>query len=150
MNPNRHDINSQISPAAGLKTTVVTAGGSSDGAYLDTVSIVIDRHAHGNAQSCSMLSTGLFALATGKTATVQSKIQHSDAEAGPFTDYKEGAATVYAAADFNGKQAVQAVAVDLAGAKRYVKQLIKATMSATATDTAAMTGVLIFETGDRH
>jgi len=146
----RENIGGLVTIRPSLVTTNVVAGGGYNGVYLDSASIniVYDRHSVGNALSCAAVSTAKLGLTADKTCKLIAKIQDCDTEDGEFADYAVGTEVTYDDS-YDATQVLQSDAINLSGAKRYIKMLIKATLSNTATDTALTTGVLVFEPGDR-
>lgn len=140
----RRDLNGFIHQAIALGSTTVTAGGGADDVYQS--GLTIDRADMNSPESVSLAVGVLPTLASGQTATVSVKIEHSDDDSA-WADYKEIAeVAVFDDGDTTVQQAVVA-GVNLNGAKRYVRGSVKVEMSNTATDTAVVFAVATLDGG---
>jgi len=147
MLPERNDINAFLNVKSSVKWVGAIAGGLNDNTWVGG-DYEIDRLAERSPQSCVAVGSALLALSAGKTATFNLKITHADESGGSYSDFSESSATVYDDS-YNGAQVAPTFGVNLAGAKRYIKMMMKCDLSNTGTDTAILGGVIVFERGDR-
>ncbi len=115
----------------GLGNLQVVAGGAGDDVY--QVGEEIDRQGFG----CLLaLLTAQCVLATSQTAVFSMKLQHSAVSGSGFTDFGTTVATVTITDAVANERGKLELALDLSEAKRYVKVLAKANLSAASVDTA--------------
>ncbi len=141
----RRDFQSYMQSKPCLTEKTITAGGGQDGVYQDDA-VIIDRQSLDNPLSIAVMVPVVATLASGKTATIQAKVMHSDESGGTYTDFVESDEVVIDDSESTNNVMAQ-MGIDISGAKPFIKVLAKATMSATSTDTAVFTAVTVLEKG---
>jgi hypothetical protein len=153
-------IGSEIIAAVALDPAVITAGAGNDGTEVNGP--VIDRNDFPEARSAKLIISYKAVLAEDKTLSIAANIRHSSASGmSPAGDHGSatGAATDWFAHGQGGfDEAVVAtggsggttergtveIPVDLRGALRYLQAQVTADLSASGTDTVAISAVLVF------
>lgn len=154
----QRDIGAYITPKNALNPVTVTAGTTADANEYE--GHIIDRRSDLDDLLLSakvVLNYDASLGTTGASLTLASNIQHSDTTASSaFSDYddKDGStgASVTETRTTAGNASpsgVLAYDVDLSSAKRYVRVQATPTLSATATDTADIGGVIVFGGSDQ-
>jgi len=144
------NIGALISVARAAANTAVTAGGSGDNTAV--TGVIIDRAEHIFPQSAVLAIPYTATLAAGATLSIAVTVQEgnaanlSDAET-LFT----AASAVVATGPSGGGTVTGTLEVDLsiAGAGRYVRANFTPDLSASGTDTAALSAVLVFGGAER-
>jgi hypothetical protein len=139
------NIGQKIAVARAAANTAATAGGTGDNTLV--TGVIIDRAASGWAQSCVVAIPFTATLAAAATLSVGGVLQDGEnsglSDAGTFATLTNavvatgpsGGGTVTGVVELN---------VNLAGAKRYVRLNFTPDLSASGTDTAALSAVLVF------
>jgi len=153
MSGRRHSIGEIIQTAIGLAPFTATAGGTGDNT--DEAGPSFDRAANGNPLSCVIDGVFTTNIASSKQVTITVRLQDS-ADNSTWADYQDSTGLYFASpanageqtlvvagATTNGKSHVKAI-YNLAGARQYVRAVIKAVHTASSTDTTAMAASLIF------
>lgn len=145
MTPQIENIGGLISVARAAANTAVTAAGAGDNTAV--TGVIIDRAAHGWAQSAVFAIPFTATLAAGQSLALNSVTVQSG-EAANLSD-----ATTFAtrangnvASSVGGGTVTGTVEIDvnLSGAGRYVRLNFTPDLSAGATDTAALSAVAVF------
>ncbi len=148
----QHDVGAYITSRAALNPEVVTTTG--DGSERNGTAI--DRNALNSVALSAIVTIPYYgALAAAKTVTIKSNVQHSSVSSAGWADYndKDNSTANTVTAGSTATTAAQTPSgvleydVDLAAAKRYVRVQVTPTLSATATDTVDIAGVIVFGGG---
>lgn len=139
-----HNIDAYIAPVNASDSGSATAGGTGDATAVN--GIIIDRDAHGHALSACFATRYKTTLAQTKTLTLAYSLKHGD-DSG-LSDVSEFASgSVVVATGPTGGATVRDIlrtAIDLAGAKRYIRFDVTPDLSASGTDTAEFSTVAVF------
>jgi hypothetical protein len=139
-----------ISIARAAANTSITAGGGGDNTAV--TGVIIDRAAHGYAQSCVVAIPFTATLAAAATLSIATTVQNGENSglSDVATLVSQGA-TVAANGPGGGGTVtgVHEINVSLAGAGRYVRVNFTPDLSAANTDTAALSAVVVFGGADR-
>ncbi|AXQ93199.1 hypothetical protein LV780_04855 [Cereibacter azotoformans] len=138
-------IGDKISVRRAIANTAATAGGTGDATAV--TGAIIDRAALGWPKSAVLAVPYTATLAAGKTLSLAYALQHGDAsDLADASALASADAAVVATGPTGGGTLAGTfeVNVSLAGAKRYVRLNVTPDLSATATDTAALSGVIAF------
>lgn len=144
------NIGALISVARMLGNTALTAGGSGDDTAV--TGAIIDRADHGFPQSAVLAIPYTATLAAGETLSIAYTIQSGNAANLSDAETLASAASAVVATGPNGGGTVAGVLeVDLfiGGAGRYVRANATPDLSASGTDTAAVSGVLVMGGAER-
>lgn len=144
------NIGALISVMRAAANTAATAAGSGDNTAV--TGAIIDRMAIGNPQSAVLAIPYTATLAAGETLSIGHMVQEgnaanlSDAETLQTAD-----AAVVATGPVGGGTVTGVFEVDvpMAGAGQYVRANFTPDLSASGTDTAALSAVLVFGGADR-
>lgn len=141
--PLMHNIAALIK-AADCYIHSLVAGAATDN--VEKTGVAIDRLAYGNALSALITLQFTATLAAGKKLSLGYTVEHADDA--DFTvnkaDFLDVAAADVATSVAGGTVVgVVQKAIDLAGAKRYVRLLFKGDLDAADTDTAVIAGMLV-------
>jgi len=127
-----------------------TAGGSGDATAV--TGVILDRIENGNPQSGVLAIPYTATLAAGETLSIGYTVQSGNADdLADATTLKTAASAVVATGPDGGGTVSGAFEVDLllAGAGRYVRANFTPDLSASGTDTAALSSVMVFGGFDR-
>jgi hypothetical protein len=147
----QHNIGGLGSSRAMSAASTATAGGTGAGTQVNGVTFDRFSFANGSPPLSAELAVVFdTTLATGHTMSVAFDFQHSP-DGSTWTDYLVQAATVAATGNAGGTLQTGQItlAVDLAGANRYVRCNYTPTFSAGSVDTAALRAVAFFAGFDR-
>lgn len=141
------DINSEITVRRAAANTAVTAGGAGDATAV--TGVIIDRAALGWAESVVAAIPWTATLASTQTLSIAYTLQHGE-DAGLSDAATLATATGAVVATGAGTvTGVFEVGVSLRGARRYVRLNFTPDLSASGTDTAALSAVLVFAGANR-
>jgi len=141
----KENIGSKIAVVRAAANTAVTAGGAGDATAV--TGVIIDRAALGWPQSCVVAVPFTATLAAAATLSLSITLQDGDAsnlsDAGTFASRANG---VIATGPGGGGTVTGTIELDvnLSGAKRYVRANFTPDLSASGTDTAALSEVIVF------
>lgn len=139
-------IGDAISVRRAAANTAATAGGTGDATAV--TGVIIDRAAIGWARSAVVAIPFTTTLAASQTLTIAWTLQDGAApglgDAATFATASSVVAT--GSGTFTGQLEAN---VDLSGARRYVRLNFTPDLSASGTDTAALSAVLVFGGADR-
>jgi hypothetical protein len=147
---NDFDIGAHLEGALACQHTQATAAGTGDNAYI--TGAIIDLNAlDGRPVSALLIAPFEAALQEDETLTVKSKVEHGDdsalgdAEAYSY-DGAESDGVVVATGGTGGSTelGVYTRAINLVGAKRYIRVSVHQDLSATGTDTNELMAALAF------
>lgn len=144
------NIGALISIARAAANTAVVAGAGGDGAAV--TGAIIDRALHAFPQSAVLAIPYTATLAAGETLSIEYTVQDgNDSGLSDAGTLKTAVAKVVATGPTGGGTVTGSFEADLliAGAGRYVRANFTPTMSRGATDTAALSAVLVFGGADR-
>lgn len=144
------NIASLIAVMGAAANTAATAGGSGDDT--EVTGLILDRGTIGFPQSAVLAIPFTATLAAGKTLTIAYAVYSSAADdlSSP-TVLTSAAAAVVATGPAGGGTVTGTFDVDLslAGAGRYLRADFTPDLTATGTDTAALSAVIVFGGADR-
>lgn len=146
------NISALISPRVAAPITAITAGGAGDATAIS--GLAIDRGALKMPLSAALVISFTATLAATKTLSLGTVKMQDSADGSTFADYSAlsiadpgvvatgptGGGTV------NGQVVIP---IPLAGMRQYVKPLFTPDLSATGTDTAMVSAILVFGGFDR-
>ena len=144
------NIGALISVLRASANVAATAGGSGDDTQV--VGAIIDRAEHGMPQSGVLAIPFSATLAEGETLSVLTEIESgNEDDLGDAETLTTTAAAVVATGPSGGGTVTGTVQVDVAlmGAARYVRAKFAPDLSASGTDTAALSSVLVLGGADR-
>lgn len=139
-----------ISTARAAANTAVTAGGAGDNTAV--TGVIIDRAAHGFAQSCVVAIPYTTTLAAAATLSIGYTVQTGENSGlSDATTFNSAASAVVATGPGGGGTVtgVFEVNLPLIGAGRFVRVNFTPDLSAANTDTAALSAVVVFGGADR-
>lgn len=150
-----HDMGSQIKSFNALNPVTITAGTTADGNEYD--GNIYDRRVPGGTNSDLYLSAKVVVnytttiASTAGTLIILANAQHSSSTASTaFSDLNDAdGSTGQSKTQTDDGNGVLEFDLDLAGAKRYVRIQVDPTLSATATDTAGVSGIMVLGGGDQ-
>lgn len=135
-------IGDEISVRRATANASALAAGAGDNTLV--TGVIIDRAAIGWPESCGVAILYTTTLAASQTLTIGGVLQHGDASnLSDVTTFSTitGAVVATGVGTFTGQVEVN---LRLTGAKRYVRLNFTPDLSAGATDTAALSGVIAF------
>lgn len=138
-------IGDKISVRRATANAAATAAGAGDNTAV--TGVIIDRAALGWPRSCVVAIPWTTTLAASQTLSLGWTLQ--DGAAANLSDAATFATAVSAVVATVTASGQLEANVDLTGAKRYVRLNFTPDLSATGTDTAALSGVLVFGGADR-
>ncbi len=144
------NIGSLITVCRAAANIAATAGGSGDAT--EVTGVILDRGANGFPQSAVLAVPYTATLAEGETLSIAYAVQSgSEDDLSGATELTSAAAAVVATGPSSGGTVTGTFEVDLslAGAGRYVRADITPDLSASGTDTAALSAVIVFGGADR-
>jgi len=144
------NIGALISVARAAANTAVTAGGSGDNTAV--TGAIIDRMAIGNPQSAVLGIPYTATLAEGETLSIGYTVQEGNEDnLSDAATLQTADAVVVATGPTDGGTVTGVFEVDvsMAGAGQYVRANFTPDLSASGTDTAALSAVLVFGGADR-
>lgn len=144
------NIGALISLARAAANTAVTAGGGGDGSAV--TGAIIDRAAHGFPQSAVLAIPYTATLAAGETLSIAYTVQSGNADnLSDAATLVSATAAVVATGPSGGGTVTGVFEVDafIGGAGRYMRANFTPTMSRDATDTAALSAVMVFGGAER-
>lgn len=143
-----HNVSAFLKALRASDNVSVTAGGAGDNTAV--TGQIIDRHANGNPLSLAVAILFQAVLAAAATLTLKTVIvEHGDnsalSDAATFVTLETGTGSVVATGGGGGttERGQKQYAVDLGGAKRYIRLKYTPDLSAGATDTAQVAAVAI-------
>jgi hypothetical protein len=141
------NIGAFIKVLRAFANTSVTAAGSGDNTAI--TGAILDRQANGNAQSAVVAIPYLITLASAETFTLKNVlVEHGDAsnlsDVATFATLEDSTGSVIATGVKTAVSDCKSYSVNLAGAKRYIRVKATPDLSASGTDTAAISGVVVF------
>jgi hypothetical protein len=140
--PEIENIGSKIAVVRGAANTAVTAGAGGDNTAV--TGVIIDRAALGWPQSCVVAVPYTATLAASQTLSVAITLQSGEtsnlADAATFATR----ANAVVATGVGTLTGVVELDVNLSGAGRYVRANFTPDLSASGTDTAALSEVIVF------
>jgi hypothetical protein len=138
------NIGSKIAVVRAAANTAVTAGGGGDNTAV--TGVIIDRAALGWPQSCVVAL--LFTTTLAATQSLSASITVQDGDAANLSDaatFASRADAIIASSVGGGTVTGQVeFDVNLSGAKRYVRANFTPNLSASGTDTAALSEAIVF------
>lgn len=143
-------IGDLITVVRAAANTAATAGGTGDNTAV--TGAIIDRLAIGNPQSAVLAIPYTATLAAGETLSIGYTVQEGQAANLSDAANLETAASAIVATGPSGGGTVTGVFevnVPMAGAGQYVRANFTPDLSASGTDTAALSAVLVFGGADR-
>lgn len=143
-------IGDLVSVRRAAANTAVTAGGGGDNT--EVVGVILDRAALGFPKSCVVAIPFTATLAATQTLTVAWDIDEGDASNLSDAEVLTSAAAQVVATGPAGGGTVTGTFeanVNLGGAGRYVRLNFTPNLSASGTDTAALSAVIVFGGADR-
>jgi hypothetical protein len=142
------NIGAYIKVLRAIPSTSVTAAGTGDNAAI--TGTIIDRLAYGNPDTCVVALPYTTTLAAAATMTFKSVlVEHGDAsnlsDAVTFATLETSTGTVIETGGGGGSTntGCKEYDVDLSGAKRYFRVKATPDLSASGTDTAVISGVVV-------
>ena len=150
MNTELRSIGDKIAVRRAAANTAVTAGGAGDNTLV--TGVILDRTTVGHALSAVLAIPFTATLAQGATLTISGVVQEGDAaNLSDAVTLQTIAPTVVATGPTGGGTVTGTfeVNVPLMAAGRYVRANFTPDLSAGATDTAALSAVLVFGGADR-
>jgi hypothetical protein len=137
------DLDTSIKVKRAATNTSVTAGGTGDAT--EVAGVAIQRTVIGLPRSAVFAIPFTATLAATKTLSIACIVEHSSAAASGYADLVNVASAVVATGATGGSTETGCVeiGVDLSGAKDYVRIRFTPDLSATATDTAALSAVAV-------
>jgi len=144
------NIGALIAVMRGSANVAATAAGSGDAT--EVIGAILDRGANGYPQSGVLAISYSATLQEGETLSIASVIESGDAsDLSDATDLKTSASAVVATGPTGGGTVTGTVEVDvgLMGAGRYLRAKFTPDLSASGTDTAALSSVFVFGGTDR-
>ncbi|WP_420415918.1 hypothetical protein [Marinovum algicola] len=143
------DIGALISCARVIANTSLTAAGSGDNT--EVTGSIIDRYAIGTPQSAVLAIPFTAALDEDETLTISYTINDgAESDLGDEAELTTGS-VVAATGPSGGGTVTGCVEIDLfiGGAGRYIRPDVTPDLSRGATDTAAISGIMVFGGADR-
>lgn len=144
------DIHSEVTVRRAAANAAVTAGGAGDNTAV--TGVIIDRAALGWAESAVLAVPFTTTLAQAATLSLAYTFQHGEASNLSDAATLASATTAVIATGGAGgstETGVFEVGVSLRGARRYVRLNFTPDLSAGATDTAALSAVIVFAGANR-
>lgn len=141
------DINSEITVRRAAANTAATAAGSGDNTAV--TGVIIDRAALGWADSVTVAIPFTATLASAQTLSVAWTLQHGEDSGLSDVATLASAGSAVVATGVGTVTGVVEAGVSLRGARRYVRLNFTPDLSAGATDTAALSAVLVFAGANR-
>lgn len=144
------DIGALISVGRALANTALTAGGTGDNTEI--VGAIIDRRQIGFPQSAVLAIPFTATLGVGQTLTIAYSVETGDASNLSGAEVLQSATAVVVATGPSGGgtvTGVHEVDVPLRGAKSFLRVKATPDLNRANTDTAAVSGVLVFGGADR-
>lgn len=141
------NIGAYLDARTSLYPRSFAAGSGSDNTFLEGEDI--NRSALKMPHSALFVTTLRLVMASGEQAVISQGIQHKEEDGAydeyPYADGTDQPEDVTIEANDDGSAIVTQlkVPVDLAGAKQYVKHRVKINLSASGTDTAAVSSVAV-------
>uniref|UniRef100_A4WTD3 Uncharacterized protein n=1 Tax=Cereibacter sphaeroides (strain ATCC 17025 / ATH 2.4.3) TaxID=349102 RepID=A4WTD3_CERS5 len=150
MTTENRSIGDKIAVRRALANTAATAGGTGDATAV--TGVIIDRAALGWPKSAVLAIPFAATLAAGKTLSLAYTLQHgNDGGLSDAATLKSADAAVVATGPSGGGAVAGTFEVNvlLEGAKRYIRLNVTPDLSATGTDAAEISGVIVFGGADR-
>lgn len=139
------DIGSHIRAFPALDSASITAGAGNDNVAVNGNIIDLQAFAAQKFDSAKLIVLYKTTLASAQTLAIAAKLQ--DGAASNLSDGQDYGAqlakTVFETGVVTGKYGTAEVAIDLSGARRYVRATVTADLSAGGTDTVVVAAVLV-------